>query len=183
MRAIVLPRPITSPEPGGLSISSLWNNITSRRYSIRQLAFVALASIVLLLFFALTPSSDDPFKAIPWSPRNFSYPSSKIPPKVWEQRAERVKQAFIHAYSGYEQHASSHDELRPLSNSTSDTWVVLGVASPHDSQPLYRFNGWGATMYDSLDTMLLMGLYDEFARTLPVIQNANFSMIRVGHVA
>lgn len=129
MRAIVLPRPNTSPaEPGGLSISSLWNNITSRRYSLRQLAIVALAFIVLLLFFTLTPGSDDPLKPVPWSSRNFSYPKSSIPPKVWEQRAERVKQAFIHAYNGYEQYASPSDELRPLSNSASNTWVVSGVA-------------------------------------------------------
>lgn len=34
-------------------------------------------------------------------------------------------------------------------------------------------------MYDSLDTMLLMGLYDDFARALPIIQEADFSMSHV----
>jgi Glycosyl hydrolase family 47 len=37
-----------------------------------------------------------------------------------------------------------------------------------------RFNGWGVTMYDSLDTMYLMGLEDEFQRALHVIEKAIF---------
>lgn len=31
-------------------------------------------------------------------------------------------------------------------------------------------------MYDSLDTMILMGLDDEFARALPRVQNATFAL-------
>ena len=36
------------------------------------------------------------------------------------------------------------------------------------------FNGWGVTMVDSLSTMLLMGLDDEFARALPIIEKFDF---------
>ena len=43
------------------------------------------------------------------------------------------------------------------------------------------FNGWGVTPVDSLDTMLLMGLEDEFTRALPVISHANFSLPSVSH--
>ena len=39
------------------------------------------------------------------------------------------------------------------------------------------FNGWNVSMYDSLDTMLLMGLHDEFAEALSVIQQADFSQV------
>lgn len=34
----------------------------------------------------------------------------------WAERAERVKEAFVHAYHGYEEHAFPKDELLPLSN-------------------------------------------------------------------
>ncbi len=32
-------------------------------------------------------------------------------------------------------------------------------------------------MYDSLDTMILMGLWDEFADALPVVQHGDFRMV------
>lgn len=38
------------------------------------------------------------------------------------------------------------------------------------------FNGWGVTAMDSLDTMLLMGLEDEYTRALPMISHTNFSL-------
>ena len=34
-------------------------------------------------------------------------------------------------------------------------------------------------MYDSLDTMLLMGLHDEFADALSVVQEGDFSQVRL----
>ena len=40
--------------------------------------------------------------------------------KVWAIRAEQVKEAFRHAYHGYEQYAFPHDELLPLSNGSVD---------------------------------------------------------------
>ena len=41
---------------------------------------------------------------------------------------------------------------------------------------LPSFNGWGVTAVDSLDTMLLMGLEDEYTRALPIISQSNFSL-------
>ena len=38
------------------------------------------------------------------------------------------------------------------------------------------FNGWGLTIVDSLDTMWLMGLYDEFDAALAIVANMTFSM-------
>lgn len=38
------------------------------------------------------------------------------------------------------------------------------------------FNGWGVTAVDSLDTMLLMGLQDEYARAIPMVTATNFSL-------
>jgi len=49
-------------------------------------------------------------------------PSEPQPPSspVWDERAEAVKQAFIHAYHGYEKYAFGKDEIRPLSKNTVD---------------------------------------------------------------
>ncbi|KAF9006011.1 glycoside hydrolase family 47 protein [Cyathus striatus] len=75
------------------------------------------------------------------------------------ERARRVKQAFLHAYHGYERYAAPSDELLPLTN-----------------DKINNFNGWGLTIFDSLDTMLLMGLQEEFDRALPFVEQANFSI-------
>jgi hypothetical protein len=43
-----------------------------------------------------------------------------------------------------------------------------------DSTPLPRFNGWSVTLADSLDTMWLMGLKDEFYKALSLIRRQKF---------
>mmetsp|Transcript_33537 Transcript_33537/g.46790 ORF Transcript_33537/g.46790 Transcript_33537/m.46790 type:complete len:403 (+) Transcript_33537:81-1289(+) len=72
-------------------------------------------------------------------------------------RREAVRQAFKHAWSGYETHAFGHDEVRPTTNETNDSW-----------------GGFGVTLFDSLDTMLLMGLDDEYGRALDHVRRVDF---------
>lgn len=67
--------------------------------------------------------------------------------------AARVRSEFLHAWRGYERYAWGHDELRPLSKTHRD-WY---------EQPLLM------TPVDSLDTMILMGLDAEAARTRKLI--------------
>ncbi|KAF8268722.1 glycoside hydrolase [Lactarius quietus] len=57
----------------------------------------------------------------------------------------------------YLTYAAPHDELRPLTRG-----------------PVDNFNGWGVSIIDSLDTMWLMGLYDEFDDALAFVANATF---------
>lgn len=38
-----------------------------------------------------------------------------------DPRADMVKDAFIHAWGGYTSHAYGHDELRPITNGTTDS--------------------------------------------------------------
>lgn len=45
---------------------------------------------------------------------------------------------------------------------------------------VYSFNGWGVTLYDALDTMWLMGLYDEFRESLGFVAKTNFTLKEVG---
>ncbi|KAJ7175888.1 glycoside hydrolase family 47 protein [Mycena filopes] len=79
------------------------------------------------------------------------------PPEVWNQRAQDVKHAFLHAYRAYEKYAAPHDELSPVSNGFKD-----------------NLNGWGVTAVDSLDTMLLMNLDEEYGRALAQLSEMSF---------
>lgn len=46
--------------------------------------------------------------------------------------------------------------------------------------PVTSFNGWGLTAFDSLDTMLIMGLEEEYQKGLGVVRQANFSVSQAG---
>uniref|UniRef100_A0A3B3Z3X8 alpha-1,2-Mannosidase n=1 Tax=Poecilia mexicana TaxID=48701 RepID=A0A3B3Z3X8_9TELE len=61
------------------------------------------------------------------------------------ERLEAVRDAFRHAWKAYREYAWGHDELKPISKSFSE-WFGLGL-----------------TLIDSLDTMWIMGLKEEFA--------------------
>ncbi|KAF2459554.1 glycosyl hydrolase family 47-domain-containing protein [Lineolata rhizophorae] len=61
------------------------------------------------------------------------------------QRLAAVKDAFEHAWGGYREKAWMADEISPVSG---------GQRNP--------FAGWGATLVDSLDSLWMMGLVEEF---------------------
>ncbi|DBB01907.1 TPA: hypothetical protein ACH3X1_000502 [Trebouxia sp. C0004] len=64
-----------------------------------------------------------------------------------DKKRRRVKEAAAHSWKAYKEHAWGMDELQPI---TQDGKESLG--------------GIGATIVDSLDTLWLMGLKDEFSR-------------------
>ncbi|KAG0035628.1 hypothetical protein BGZ82_005186 [Podila clonocystis] len=66
-----------------------------------------------------------------------------------ERRRKLVRDGMAHAWAGYKKHAWGHDEVYPVSGGHKD-----------------NFNGWGATMIDSLDTLIIMGFNDEFDEAL-----------------
>ncbi len=79
-----------------------------------------------------------------------SEPESSAAPNLNKaEMAERVRQEFLHAWNGYKQYAWGHDELKPLSKSYRD-WHSVSL---------------NMTPVDALDTMILMGLDDEAAKT------------------
>lgn len=57
----------------------------------------------------------------------------------WKARQQKVKEAFIHAWSGYREYAMGYDELMPLSKRGID-----------------GLGGLGATIVDALDTAMIM---------------------------
>ncbi|KAJ6808283.1 mannosyl-oligosaccharide 1,2-alpha-mannosidase MNS1-like [Iris pallida] len=71
------------------------------------------------------------------------------------QRREKVKDAMLHAWNSYEKYAWGQDELQPQSKN--------GINS---------FGGLGATLVDSLDTLYIMGLEDQFNKAREWVANS-----------
>ncbi|XP_037814932.1 endoplasmic reticulum mannosyl-oligosaccharide 1,2-alpha-mannosidase [Lucilia sericata] len=77
------------------------------------------------------------------------------------EKQEAVVNAFKHSWTGYKKYAWGHDNLKPISESSHD-WFGLGL-----------------TLIDSLDTMYIMGLEDEFTEARNwVSENLNFDVNR-----
>ncbi|KAG0087092.1 hypothetical protein BGZ93_008753 [Podila epicladia] len=72
-----------------------------------------------------------------------------------EIRLQAVRRGFEHAWQGYRKYAWGHDEVRPVSGAVRN-----------------NFNGWGATLVDSLDTLLIMGLDREFDEAVEWIRTS-----------
>ncbi|KAM3701885.1 hypothetical protein ACJW31_05G209600 [Castanea mollissima] len=83
-------------------------------------------------------------------------PKKEVPEDPIEiERRQKVKEAMLHAWSSYEQYAWGQDELQPQSKN--------GVNS---------FGGLGATLIDSLDTLFIMGLEEQFQKAREWIANS-----------
>jgi mannosyl-oligosaccharide alpha-1,2-mannosidase len=78
--------------------------------------------------------------------------------RVREQRLGEVREAFLHAWGGYKKEAWAKDELMPING---------GFKTP--------FCGWAATLVDTLDTLWIMELYDEFELALAELRNVDFT--------
>lgn len=65
----------------------------------------------------------------------------------WARARQLTRSAFLRGWRHYELHAFGKDEVLPLTNGSRDNWSGLAI-----------------TMVDSLDTMLLMGLDEEYGR-------------------
>ncbi|RFU29244.1 hypothetical protein B7463_g7103, partial [Scytalidium lignicola] len=160
----------------------------SRRLS--KTAFLVLVAVtIIILIKQHTPIRVNPGVQLGHTPDKFSwinipqhYPvtsmkplpagESKILPRIQhtfadetaeekETRLSRlaaVKGNFTHAWNGYKQHAWRQDEVKPLSG---------GASNP--------FGGWAATLVDSLDTLWIMGLQDEFHDALEVLKDIDLS--------
>lgn len=84
-----------------------------------------------------------------------------------EARRDAVVEAFKHAWLAYERDAMGDDEYHPISQKGTNLTEAGGI---------------GYTVIDSIDTMLIMGLHDEYERARIWIQdklsfdrNASFS--------
>ncbi|PVI06933.1 glycoside hydrolase family 47 protein [Periconia macrospinosa] len=72
-------------------------------------------------------------------------------------RQDDIKKQFLKCWNSYKERAWMHDELQP---------VAGGYRDP--------FGGWAATLVDSLDTLWIMGLHDEFKAAIPYVEKIDF---------
>ncbi|KAG6813871.1 hypothetical protein H0H92_006278 [Tricholoma furcatifolium] len=131
--------------------------------------WITWAIVVLLVFLLLGPllihphyfdfsdygTPDFPSHLRPPPPLPWMHPSEPDP--KWAARAEKVKEAFVHAYEGYKAHAFPMDELVPVTG-----------------EGINNFNGWGVTLFDALDTMWIMGLNETFNDALDHVARSTF---------
>ena len=72
-------------------------------------------------------------------------------------RREAIKASFLHSWRGYHDHAWLADEVAPVSGGRRDT-----------------FGHWSATLVDSLDTLWIMGLTNEFEEAVQAVAGVDF---------
>lgn len=74
-----------------------------------------------------------------------------------EQKLDKIKKTFEFSWAGYKGKAWMEDELSPVSGK-------------------YRnpFCGWGATLVDSLDTLWIMDMKEEFEEAVNSVKDINF---------
>ncbi|KAK1757071.1 glycoside hydrolase [Echria macrotheca] len=83
-----------------------------------------------------------------------------------EAKQRRIRDAMLKCWDAYRQHAWLHDELRPITGGRRDP-----------------FGGWGATLVDSLDTLWIMGLRDEFDDAVAALEKINFETTSLNEVS
>ena len=95
-------------------LQDLYVRFRYTRGSLKNLTWRNYVLLVLCLSFLITIYRT--YTPRPWS----MLPEEEVlgPHVNWDARANAVKQAFVHAYRGYETHAFPEDELLPLTNSS-----------------------------------------------------------------
>lgn len=96
------------------------NKFLSTRLSPRAL-YICIVIVALYLFWSLFDLHGFSFE---FAPPLFDFGSlgrSSGDPLVWDNRARRVKAAFVSGYKAYEELAYPHDELLPKTNSSKDS--------------------------------------------------------------
>ncbi|KAF5018040.1 hypothetical protein F66182_9990 [Fusarium sp. NRRL 66182] len=73
-------------------------------------------------------------------------------------RLAAVKKSFEHSWSGYSNYAWMHDEVTPLTGKQKDP-----------------FGGWAATLVDSLDTLWIMDMKEEFTKAVAAADGIDFT--------
>lgn len=73
------------------------------------------------------------------------------------ERLGKVKTSFEHSWSGYKKHAWMKDELSPI-----------------DGESVQSFGGWAATLVDTLDTLWIMNMTDEFEEAINAAKHIDF---------
>jgi mannosyl-oligosaccharide alpha-1,2-mannosidase len=89
-----------------------------QRVPLRKAVYASLTLVACLLLLHISRNGYPSFKHRfeDSVPEDESAASPPVSAEEWNRRAERVKEAFRHAYHGYEKYAQPKDELRPVTN-------------------------------------------------------------------
>ncbi|KAI5861777.1 glycoside hydrolase family 47 protein [Durotheca rogersii] len=93
-------------------------------------------------------------------------PESKEDAATRQKRRAAVKAAFLRCWTSYKTRAFMRDELSPISGRSRDP-----------------FGGWGATLVDSLDTLWIMSLHEEFEVAATAATKINFESTTLSEVS
>jgi len=74
------------------------------------------------------------------------------------ERRDAVKATFLRSWNGYKEHAWGKDEVSPISGKWRSS-----------------FGGWGATLVDTMDTLWIMGLNDDFEQCVAAAEAIDFN--------
>ncbi|KAL7625573.1 hypothetical protein AAE478_004793 [Parahypoxylon ruwenzoriense] len=74
------------------------------------------------------------------------------------RRLASVKDSFKHSWNGYKKNAWGHDEIKPISGQYKNP-----------------FGGWAATLVDSLDSLWLLGMKEDFELAVKACDDIDFS--------
>ena len=106
---------------------------------------------------SLTPLPTEKPKHIPKI--QFDFPEESTKDMVdRKKKLQQIKKTFEFSWDGYVKNAWMQDELSPISG-------------------LYRnpFCGWAATLVDSLDTLWMMGMIDQFENATAAVKDIDFT--------
>ncbi|KAH7135976.1 glycoside hydrolase [Dendryphion nanum] len=108
--------------------------------------------------FAQIPARSGSSKEAPRIQYNFQNDEPALEGEIIRKRRQAaVKTAFKRAWKSYKERAWMKDELRPISGGSRET-----------------FGGWGATLVDSLDTLWIMDMKDEFEEAVNAVTQIDF---------
>ncbi|KAK4442069.1 glycoside hydrolase [Podospora aff. communis PSN243] len=77
-----------------------------------------------------------------------------------QQKRDAVKKTFVRCWESYKTHAWMSDEVAPISGRARNP-----------------FGGWGATLVDSLDTLWIMGMRQDFEHAVAAAANISFETV------
>jgi mannosyl-oligosaccharide alpha-1,2-mannosidase len=92
-------------------------------------------------------------------------PDSKNIAAIQNERRVTVKKAFGRSWASYKRQAWMKDALKPISGDYVD-----------------QFSGWAATLVDSLDTLWMMGLREEFHEAVEAVATIDFGQSTAARV-
>lgn len=75
-----------------------------------------------------------------------------------EQKLDSIKKTFAHSWAGYREKAWMQDELSPVSGNNRNP-----------------FCGWAATLVDSLDSLWIFGMKEEFEEAANALRDIDFT--------